>query len=333
MIKHWDGVNWQRVTSPSPRVSHVTALADIDAVAADDVWAVGIVNLETSKTEGLIQRWDGTKWSITDVVKVRERYGSQLEAISADATTDAWAVGEALGTGGSSTLILHWNGITWERTASPSPSGATLTSMSARSPTDVWAVGSMGFNSKTLVLHYDGHRWSRVSSPNPPSKGDTYLNGVTALGPRDVWAVGNYDTRRTGTPSAALVEHWDGESWSLVAAPSPGGPDSSTYLRDISAVGHRDVWAVGDYVPRPVQGLHRTLVERWNGNRWTKVASPNKPGAPSDSLEGVSARSGGDAWAVGSAASGCMCPTPAQPGSAEPGLLIEHWNGNRWHLG
>jgi len=60
----------------------------------------------------------------------------------------------------------------------------------------------------------------------------------------------------------------------------------------------------------------QTLVEHWNSKRWTLVASPNPPSAYLNILEGVSAISRTDIWAVGSTDWGST--------------IIIHWNGSSW---
>jgi len=64
---------------------------------------------------------------------------SGLNSVAATSGTDAWAVGSFFtATGGYQTLILHWNGTSWQRVASPDPSGARkfniLTGVAAVSP-------------------------------------------------------------------------------------------------------------------------------------------------------------------------------------------------------
>src|SRR5205823_5698851 len=115
--------------------------------------------------------------------------------------------------------------------------------------------------------HWDGMRWQTVRSPNPGNAGN-YLLGVAALSADDVWAVGYFVNSPIG--SRTLVEHWDGSKWSVVAGPNPGRNSNS--LSAIAASSATDVWAVGTYTS--LDGVNRTLVERWNGSAWAVVPSP-----------------------------------------------------------
>jgi hypothetical protein len=89
------------------------------AVSSADAWAVGWVQLPTKFAPyfTVTLHWNGTAWSrIRSPNPGSDSSGgiSQLYAVSADSSTDAWAVGKfACGNG---TLILHWNGTAWSAT-------------------------------------------------------------------------------------------------------------------------------------------------------------------------------------------------------------------------
>ena len=108
-----------------------------------------------------------------------------------------------------STLVEHWDGVSWSVIASPDPDILfnRLYSVSAVSTNDVWAVGSY-LNSNgaypTLVEHWDGSTWSIVWSPNPSGQQDE-MRGVVAVPAREAWTVG-FTSTAGGTRT--LVEHF-----------------------------------------------------------------------------------------------------------------------------
>jgi len=122
----------------------------------------------------------------------------------------------------------------------------------------------------------------------------------------DGWAVGS---DQSGGTVAALVEHWDGTSWTPLH-----GLDFAGYLAAVSADSDSDAWAVGS----PARGA-QPLLAHWNGMRWRQVTGAD-PGAGGGYLEAVSALSPTDAWAVG------------QRGRDEPKTFVEHWDGASWTL-
>jgi len=200
---------------------------------------------------------------------------------------------------------------------SPALVPGSLKGVSADSATDAWAVGGY-FNSanvgQTLILHWNGTSWKRVRSPNPGPTSDG-LGAVSAVSRTDAWAVGATYDKSTNVTST-LILHWNGTAWSQVKSPNPSA--GYNVLEGVSAVSSTDAWAVGNY--QTPNGLNnKSLLLHWNGTAWSKVKVPN-PGA-STALNGVSAVSGTDAWAVGG--------TYDKSTNALSTLAL-HWNGTAW---
>jgi hypothetical protein len=142
-------------------------------------------------------------------------------------------------------------------------------------------------------LHWNGTTWTQVPSPNPSSTSNL-LNGVSVSSAADAWAVGKYDNS-AGT-AQTLTEHWNGTTWKRVLSPSPGGASRFSTLNGVAAVSATDAWAAGDYSNSA--NADETLTEHWNGMAWKQVPSPN-PSSTGNILNGVSASSASDIWAVG----------------------------------
>ncbi|MHB8600677.1 MAG: hypothetical protein ACYDER_28210 [Ktedonobacteraceae bacterium] len=116
-------------------------------------------------------------------------------------------------------------------------------------------------------------------------------------------------TRRAGASRGlSFSPHCGG--WTIV--PSPNATDYQNELSAVAAISATDVWAVGD--SESLRGPVVTLIEHWDGMRWTVVPSPN-PTTSFDALSGVAAVSASDVWAVG---------------WDNTGPLIDHWDGTSW---
>jgi hypothetical protein len=212
----------------------------------------------------------------------------------------------------------------WSVVKSPNP--ATLqngfNSVAAISARDVWAVGNEAIHgsTQTLIEHWNGSTWSVVKSPNPSSTVNS-LNGVAAISSSNVWAVGtSYDSHVSKYQT--LVEHWNGNSWSVVSSPSQG---QWSLLNSVTAISASDVWAVGNstgYSTSGNQSVHRTLIEHWNGTTWSIIASPNQ-GPNTNVLSGITSISASDLWAVGQYVSSKTLNFQT---------LIEHYNGSTWTI-
>lgn len=158
--------------------------------------------------------------------------------------------------------------------------------------------------------------WSIVKSPSPGSSIDK-LYAVAKVSASNVWAVGTADDTGIGGLYQTLTEHWNGTTWNYVKSPNVG--TNSNLLKGVAALSSTNVWAVGYYYPS--SGVTNTLVEHWNGTKWSVVTSPNV-GTNSNILFGVAAVSASNIWAVGEYSnSGSSLQT-----------LIEHWNGTAWSI-
>ena len=155
--------------------------------------------------------------------------------------------------------------------------------------------------------------WTLVSSP---SLGSATLSAVAATSAKDVWAVGSYST---GGAYKTLIEHWNGSRWTITPSPDPaGGFHTTNALGGVVAITPGNAWAFGFYEKTTTS--FRTLVEHWNGTKWSVVASPNS-GPGENTLGAAVARSATDIWAVG---------YRGDPGARR--TLTEHWDGAKWSI-
>ncbi len=152
-------------------------------------------------------------------------------------------------------MILHWNGKTWKRQASPNVGSeeSALDAVSAVSATNAWAVGTFrqGTHLRTLVLHWNGKRWRVQASPSPGSGlYDDALTGISATH-AGAWAVGNaLDTNGTST----LILRWTGSKWIRQTSPDlDTTAPLSNVLTGVLAISPSNVWAVGTFSGSPIE--------------------------------------------------------------------------------
>ena len=318
---------WSIIKSPNPG-HEINIINGTATVSANDVWAVGTA--DQSSTTGLYQtlteHWNGTSWSVVKSPDVGI-YSNYLYGVTAISSSNVWAVGYYFPTIGiPDTLIEHWNGSVWSVVKSPNPSppgiyqSNYLYGVAAASANDIWAVGQYANSSGVevpLVEHWNGSAWSVVKSPSP---GGSYniLQSVAVVSSNDVWAVGFYYTSH----DQALAEHWNGTSWSIVQTPSLGF-EVHNWFKGVTVVSSSNVWAVGFHASGT---QNKTLIEQWNGTKWSVVKSPN---VVSDNyLNAVVAISANNIWAVGG--SGTVNSNVTTVYTAN--TLTEQWNGTSWNI-
>jgi hypothetical protein len=368
-IERWNGSTWSIVPSPHPAGLVGAGLAGVSCTSANSCFAVGSTFSAT-----LIERWNGSSWSIVPSPSPTGSTEGVLVGVSCATSADCSAVGFSATNPESEnasfkTLVEHWNGAEWSMVASPNPRGAAqanLTAVSCASTTSCFAVGDSGAG--LLAERWNGKSWSIVPIPGPSHLGSVPaasvgigstpgLNGVTCPSATDCYAVGD-------GLNGVLVEHWNGKSWSIVAAPNPKGGFSAE-LSGVSCASPTHCAAVGDYATDATENTDKQLVEQWNGSRWSIVASPALPPAFGPvvgldefaGLTGVSCPSAVSCAAVGNSASvarwngaiwsiaplvshtsqsqllGVSCPSATDcdaVGTSNDATLAERWNGTRW---
>ncbi|MBA3961889.1 MAG: hypothetical protein H0X40_08315 [Chthoniobacterales bacterium] len=105
----------------------------------------------------------------------------------------------------------------------------------------------------------------------------------------------------------------------LTTVPTPNVGKGANNLLGVAAAGDNDVWAVGDSFNQQAS-VYRTLIEHWDGARWSVVRSPNST-TSWNFLSGIAVNSASDIWSVGQALTGNIY-----------GTLIERWDGQRWQV-
>ncbi len=299
-----------------PQTGNNTLLLGAAARTSTDAWAVGeqFAAAGQAPPPPVSYHWNGSAWSI--VATPTLGVSSALLAVSASTATDAWAVGfSILGRHDDGTLIEHWNGTAWSVNSSLVVTGfvAELTGVADLSPTNAWAVGT---GNGAILEHWNGSAWTSVTVPDPdftPGAGQS----ISAVSATDIWVVGTTVNTTTGTTTAEAL-HFNGTAWAVVPMQQPG--TNTPTIAAVTAISATDAWAVGEDIGATSAVGGSTLIEQWNGAKWSIVPSPT-PGAD-PGLDGVAARGSGDVYAVGN-------NIPSINGGVVQGLILR-WNGSTW---
>ena len=248
-----------------------------------------------------------------------------LNDVVAVSSNNVWAVGNGTDSedpDNTDPAFEHWDGARWRlvRSDRTLEDQEEIGGVAAAAPDDIWAVGSVGLpfhdDRQIEIQHWDGRAWSFVQ-PDQVSINNV-LEGVTTVSSNDAWAVGSRE-RGGGSRDRSLIEHWDGNTWSLVVIPDP--PDSDL-LSSVAAISANDVWAVGSRVSSNGVRL-QPLAMHWDGTRWSLVNVPAVRHRDSRFTDVVAIASD-DVWAVG------LAFEPTVPSVSRP--ITEHWDGTTWRL-
>lgn len=308
---------WTALTVPS--TGNNTLLTAVSARAGNDAWAVGeqFVGAGQAPAPPVAYHWNGNQWSLVPTPSLG--VSASFQAVSASSATDAWAVGFTVRRDDQdSTLLEHWNGKAWSVDSADELTGEadSLTSVVDLSSSNAWAVGQGGTG--PLLEHWNGTTWSPVTLPDAgftPGSGQS----LSATSASDIWLAGTSINLTNGTMFAEAL-HYNGSAWSVVPMAQPGTNTPSIHA--VTAISPTDAWAVGEDIGATSAVGGSTLIEHWNGSKWSIVPSPT-PGAD-PFLTGVAARGPSDVYAVGS-------NLPSINGGADEGMILR-WNGSAWSV-
>jgi hypothetical protein len=271
-------------------------LAGVSATSANDAWAVGAYYPSGSNVLAtLAEHFDGTRWTAFPLPNVGVQENALL-AVSTTSTGLGWAAGYFVnGAFQQKTLIEHFDGTVWSVVPSPSPGAQQniLYGVAAITDSDVWAVGGeQDANGlwHTLTEHWDGSKWWVVKSVDAGVNGNQ-LYAVKYLATNDVYAVGQQ--AGAGFPNHALIEHWDGKSWSVVS--SPNDASASALPLGVTATGSSLI-VVGEQETDTAP--YTTYVAAGAPTPLSVQATPNA-GAGENDLFAVTTAADGSTWAVG----------------------------------
>jgi len=271
-------------------------LSGTSFVSAGESWAVGSNSSQGTANRTLIERFNGSSWSL--VTAPNEGSGNNsLNGVSMIPGA-GWAVGYAQN-GHYQPLALHWNGKQWSVT-SPGHFGndALFTSVDTLAGGSAWAVGFQltgNGTRRTLIEHTTGGVLSTVTSPNDgTSATDNTLMGVSGTQATGLWAVG-YRVSSTGLKPLLLRYDTTKSSPQWVSVSGAGGVPApgtaETVLTGVNVLSATNVWAVGYYNDG---SAGHPLALHWNGSSWSNSSIPGE-----GALRKVMAISATNVWAAG----------------------------------
>jgi len=234
--------------------------------------------------------------------------GGNLGSVSCLSASFCAAVGNPDGNG---SLVLLWNGSTWQKQALPAGQDLLPMAVSCVSPDFCVAVGTNFTSVRTgtpLVLVWNGTTWAVHASPTIKGGG---LNGVSCTSATACLAAGETEASPSGVLSS-LVERWNGVHWFPVYVPEP--ENVSADLDAVSCSSAQACTAAGSYYDQNTR-VHTPLLERWNGTRLIRQQSAQPASKDPSNIEGVSCP----------AASGCIAV-----GDIFNQPVAQKWNGTSW---
>jgi hypothetical protein len=299
---------WKIQSTYAPPQREVVLLNQVSCPAANACLALGVAGKRF-----LSETWNGTTW--TPLLNTFALQSATLSGLSCSGKDACTAVG--FGSNGTAGVNMaeRWNGSGWQEQTVPAPAGVQtfgLSSVSCPGEASCVAVGNdepaaQPDTTDTTSDVWNGTSWAVQTMPSTGQQ-KSELSGVSCPTATDCVAVG-HQGNNTGTQSYALIEGWNGTSWTTESPPALPASDQAG-LYSVSCAAADSCTALGEYLKNG-QGDLVDLVEHWNGTSWAIVHGLSAY----IMLDGLSCPSTTSCTAVGAGGEG---PEAAQ------------WNGKSW---
>ena len=237
-------LEWHRLDDPAhayPRDGLEATFAGVSCSSASACTAVGQYLASGGATGSLVERWNGTEWSIQpNPTSGATTDDPSLGSVSCPSATSCTAVGSSL----TGPLAEKWNGSTWSilptPTTPPGAASAAVNAVSCSSANLCTATGNYQVSipvELALAERWNGTQWTIQPTPNPAGATDTILQSVSCATATACTATGIADV-------SAVAEKWNGGTWTIEPTPSPANAQEDG-LNGVSCTAPGTCTAVG----------------------------------------------------------------------------------------
>jgi hypothetical protein len=225
-----NGSGWSISGAHAPRGASASELTGVSCVDPGQCIGVGFVVRPTSRVRALVERWNGSRWTIMKTPPLPRSSWSELVAVSCTGKKDCIAVGGYIPNAVDAQerpLAERWTGSAWTIDHVPNPraeNGSGLTGVACPSSGICEAVGEYVFadvDQNILAFRRSAGGWVRQHQPNPNQSELTSEGSVSCFGSLNCAGVGSWVDRQGRT--RALAERWNGTSWVRQHVPNPSG--------------------------------------------------------------------------------------------------------------
>jgi hypothetical protein len=211
LAERWNGHSWSVQKPPNPSAGPFgSELITVSCTSSRACFGVGDAVDNTGHVRGLVEHWNGKKWTIQSVPLPAGAFRSQLVGVDCAATSTCEAVGyyAQTATTGQVGFSETWDGHHWTMQTMPKPAGAQqalpldVACASATACTAVGEVLNAHSTELTLAENYDGTKWQTQSTPNPRGAKLSLFNAASCLSATNCEAVGGFTSATGSLPLA-----------------------------------------------------------------------------------------------------------------------------------
>lgn len=270
-------------------------------------------------TRAYVQKYNGSTLSSVAANSTT----SELEGVGCNSSTLCFAAGTDFSPTVPAPHEEQFNGTSFSASTSAVPASSTFSELDGTAcpgSTSCFSVGQYSTSTATnaLIEHWTGSSWGIQSMTLPSGTLNSTLSDVSCTSTTACTAVGTYTT---STRTSALIERYNGSSWTFQTEVVPSGA-AQLELDGVSCTTSTACVAVGNYTDG--SAVQHALAEHWNGSAWSQRTVADPSGATSSALSDVSCYT--------TSSAGCV----AVGGYTDSGGIIQPeaagYNGTSWSL-
>jgi hypothetical protein len=242
----FNGTTWSNMTTPNPAGATASTLNRVACPASNSCFAVGSSSV-SGVSSGLIERWNGTTWTVQTLTPPASTTNSELFGISCTSTSACTAVGYYEVAGNPRrTVAYRWNGTSWATQLPANPASHLLSDLRGVSCTTATSCNAVGYYvdsasvQHSLAEVWNGTTWTLKTVADPSGGTDPALYDISCWS-TGCEAVGGYSGASTIEPLAA---GWNGTVWALQTVPKGSGYTDAS-LAGVSCASSTSCFAVG----------------------------------------------------------------------------------------
>jgi hypothetical protein len=164
VIERWNGSYWSQMPHPDPKRQPQSELGAVSCPSASWCMAVGSSGYPNGQSNALVERWNGSRWSIMRIHHWAGASDTQLLGVACPTRHACHVVGVTYG--GEAAVIQDWNGHTWTPRIPGDDDYSGLGGVFCVSAANCLAAGGLADSSgnSTYLEHYNGHAWNLVDA-------------------------------------------------------------------------------------------------------------------------------------------------------------------------
>jgi hypothetical protein len=213
LAERWNGTAWSAQEPPAPTGAKENTLNGVSCMSSTECTAAGYFENSSGKFAPLVEKWNGTSWSIQELPNPAGAKEVYLEGISCASSTECVAVGEFLNSAEKYVpLAEKWNGTSWAAQEPPAQAGAEFNTLKGVSCTSSGECIAAGYFENTsgkdlpLAERWNGTAWSVQEPPNPTGAKESTLNSVSCASSTECTAVGGFEN--SSSTHVSLAERY-----------------------------------------------------------------------------------------------------------------------------